>query len=108
MDTISFDDFKKLDIRIGTVKKVSVPEGSNKMLRLVVDIGELGVKVIFAGIKETHIEKDLIGKQIVVLVNLAPKEFFGEKGEGMLLAVDTDTTSLLTVEKTVPNGGKVT
>lgn len=108
MDTISFPDFQKLDIRIGTIVDVSTPPGSNRLYRLVVDCGDLGRRTIFSGIKEFYNEDELAGRQIVVLVNLKPKEFFGEKGEGMLLAADEEGKPiLLKPEREVKEGTKV-
>ncbi|MBI4137421.1 methionine--tRNA ligase [Candidatus Roizmanbacteria bacterium] len=109
MDTVSFQDFQKLDIRIGTVKQVTLPEGSKKLYRIEVDCGEeLGSKIIFSGIKEFYTPEELLGKQIVVLLNLEPREFFGEKGQGMLLAADENGTPfLLHPDKTLTNGSKV-
>src|SRR3989338_3366543 len=86
MDTISFPEFQKLDIRIGTVVSVSIPEGSQKLYRLEVDCGELGTRTVFAGIKNAYQIDELKGKQIVVLTNLASKKFFNEDSGGMLLA----------------------
>ena len=107
-DTISYTDFQKLDIRIGTIVDVSIPEGSNKIVKLLVDLGdELGKKTIFAGLKEHYSVDELAGRQIVVLANLEPKEFFGEKGEGMLLAADDGKPILLQVEKEVKSGSIV-
>ena len=107
--TIGFSDFQKLDIRIGTIVDISVPEGSNKLYRLTVDLGDiLGKRTIFAGLKNHYETDELAGRQIVVLVNLEPKEFFGEKGEGMLLAADEDGKPiLLQPEKKVTEGSMV-
>lgn len=109
MDTISFDHFQKLDMRVGTIKNVTLPEGSKKLYRIEVDCGEeLGNKVIFSGIKEFYSPDDLIGKQIVVLLNLEPREFFNEKGEGMLLAADDNGTPfLLHPDKPIKDGSKI-
>jgi methionine--tRNA ligase beta chain len=106
MDTIPFSHFQKLDIRIGTIVDVSIPEGSNKLYRLTVDLGEeLGKKTVFAGIKNYYETDELAGRQVVILANLEPKEFFKEMGEGMLLAVDEeDKPILLQPEKKVKNG----
>ena len=109
MGTVSFQDFQKLDIRVGTVTNVELPEGSNKLYRIEVDCGEeLGTKVIFSGIKEFYTPDELVGKQIVVLVNLEPREFFGEMGEGMLLAADEQGKPiLLHPDKETGNGSKI-
>jgi len=108
VDTITFEEFQKLDIRIGTIKNVTIPEGSEKLYRLEVDCGELGTRIVFAGIKNFYSADELAGKQIVVLTNLAPKKFFNEDSGGMLLAADEEGTPvILTTEKPVKNGAKV-
>jgi len=108
MDAILFSDFKKLDIRVGTILEVTLPEGSEKLYRIVVDCGEeLGRRIIFSGIKNYYTPEELIGKQIVVLLNLQPRSFFGEEGQGMLLAADDEKPVLLTPQTPAKNGAKV-
>ncbi|MBI4129810.1 methionine--tRNA ligase [Candidatus Roizmanbacteria bacterium] len=107
--TITFEDFQKLDIRIGTIVSVSEPEGSEKILRLEVDLGEeIGKRIVFAGIKKFYKPEELLNRQIVVLVNLASRKFFGEDSGGMLLAADEEgKPTLLILEKNVTKGSKV-
>lgn len=106
---VSFDDFKKLDLRIGTIVEAVKPEGSEKIFRLTVDLGEeIGKRIIFAGLKNYYTIDELKDRQIVVLVNLAPRKFFGEEGQGMLLAADEDGKPvLLQPEKKVKDGSAV-
>ncbi len=87
-DTITYEDFGKVDIRMGKVSAAEVPEGSNKVIKLTVDFGdEVGVRTIFAGIKEWYAPADLVGKILPFIVNLLPKRM-GNLGEsqGMLMA----------------------
>lgn len=85
--TITITDFAKLDIRIGKVIEASIPEGSNKLIRQVVDFGEeIGRRVIFSGIQSFYAVEDLIGKQLPYLINLEPRAMMSEQSEGMLLA----------------------
>lgn len=109
MDTITFADFKKLDMRIATVVDVAIPQGSEKLYRLTVDLGEsLGKRIIFAGLKKHYKVNELKGRQIVVLTNLLPKAFFGEEGQGMLLAADEEGVPIILVpEKKVKNGSPI-
>ena len=108
MDTIPFSDFQKLDIRVGTILEVTLPEGSEKLYRIIVDCGEeLGRRIIFSGIKNFYSPEELTGKQIVVLLNLQPRSFFGETGEGMLLAADDEKPILLVPLSTAKAGAKV-
>ena len=98
-DQISFVDFQKLDLRVGKILKVEIPEGSRTMYRLMVDLGkEMGKRVIFAGIKEAYKPEELKGKQVVVVVNLEPKKIMGEESQGMILAAcETDIKPVLVV-----------
>ena len=70
-------------MRIGTIIAVETPEGSEKLYRLTVDLGtELGKRTIFAGLKNYYTVDQLNNKQVVILVNLAPKRFFNEERAG--------------------------
>jgi methionine--tRNA ligase beta chain len=113
MDTIKFNDFAKLDIRIGKVVEATEVEGSDKLLRCVVDFGaELGQRIIFSGIKRWHKPEDLIGKLLPYVVNLEPRPMFGEESQGMLLAAAPEVEGeniavLLAPEKDVKPGTKI-
>jgi len=83
---ITFDDFAKLDLRVGTVVECVEPEKSEKLLKLTVDFGEEGKKTIFSGIKQWYTPDDLTGKQFIFIINLEPRKMMNEFSEGMLLA----------------------
>jgi methionyl-tRNA synthetase len=85
---IVFDDFAKLDIRVGTVIKCVEKEGSDRLLRLTVDFGEEGERNILSGIKQWYKPSDLKDKQFVFILNLEPRKIIGEESQGMLLAAD--------------------
>src|SRR5256885_2103335 len=85
---ISFDDFSKLDLRIGKILQCEQKEGSEKLLRLTVDFGEEGQKKIFSGIAQWYTSKELIGKSFLFIINLEPRKMMDEYSEGMLLAAD--------------------
>ena len=87
--TITFDDYSKIEIRVGEIVEAVVPEGSNKLIMFRVDFGsEIGQKTIFSGIKEWYSPEELVGIKTIWVVNLAPKKTpFGES-EGMLFACD--------------------
>jgi methionyl-tRNA synthetase len=107
MGTIKYEEFKRLDIRVGTVLGAERIKGSDKLLRLVVDIGSEERQIV-AGIAKTHSPEDLVGKKIVVLANLEPAKLFGVESRGMLLAADLDDEAvLLAPEKAVPPGTKI-
>jgi tRNA-binding protein len=115
MDEITFDDFEKVDVRIGTVVKADVPEWSHWVIRLEVDLGdEIGVKKAFSGIMKFFKPEDLEGKQFPFVVNLKPKTIGPDKELSevmMIMAVpkeDEETpTVLFKLPKKVPNGTKV-
>jgi methionyl-tRNA synthetase len=84
-DTIEFDDFAKLDLRIGKIIKANQVEGSDKLLQLTVDIGD-ETRNIFAGIKSAYAPENLEGKLTLVIANLAPRKMRFGYSEGMVLA----------------------
>lgn len=105
-EAISFEAFKKVDLRVGTVKHAERVPKSKKLLRLIVDIGE--ERQVVAGIAESHTPEEMIGKQVIVVANLAPAKLMGIESRGMVLAVrDGDNLRLLTMEKPVAPGGRV-
>ncbi len=97
MDQITFDDFEKVDIRIGTVTNAEVPEWSHWVMRITVDLGEeLGVKKCFSGIMKFFKPEDLIGKQFPFVINLKPRTIGPEKELSevmMIMATPTATQS---------------
>src|SRR5438874_148743 len=78
---ISFDDFSKLDIRVGTVVECVEKEGSDKLLRLTVDFGEEGMRNILSGIKQWYKPSNLKDKQFVFIINLEPRKIMGEESQ---------------------------
>jgi len=105
-EEISYDDFAKLDLRVGTIKAVEEIEGADKLLKLTVDTGE--ERTIAAGIKEFYSADELVGRQIIVICNLAPRTLKGVTSEGMLLAADTDGKPfLLKPDSEVEAGSKI-
>ncbi len=107
IEEITFDDFSKLDIRIGTVVTAEPVKKSNKLMRLEVDIGEDTPRQLVAGIKETHDPEQIIGRQVVVLANLKPAKLCGVESRGMVLAGDTEGAVLLMPEAEVAAGTRV-
>lgn len=106
--TISFSDFSKLDLCVGTVKRAKLVRGTDKLLMLEVDFGEKRYRKLVAGIAKTHEVEKLVGKQVVVVTNLEPREIRGVESQGMLLAADVNGKPvLLTLESEVPSGTKV-
>ena len=109
-DTISYEDFAKLDIRIGTIKEAKEHPDADKLLILKIDEGKEELRQLVAGIKNYYTPEEIIGKQIVFLANLDPKELRGEMSQGMILAAgnkEQDMCVLLLPEKEIPNGSKI-
>lgn len=106
--TISFDDFSKVELKIGTVLEAEEVEGSEKLIKLKVDLGEEAPRQILAGVKEWYSPEDLVGKQVVVVANLEPRIMMGLGSQGMMLAADSEAGPVfLTVPKQVPPGAKI-
>ncbi|MCQ9207926.1 MAG: methionine--tRNA ligase subunit beta [Omnitrophica bacterium] len=103
---ITFEDFKKLDIRMATIVEAEKVADADKLLRLIVDLGE-EKKQIVAGIALQYTPEELIGKQVPVLCNLEPAKIRGVESNGMALCATTPDPVLLLPEKKVPNGSKV-
>jgi methionine--tRNA ligase beta chain len=86
-EEISIDEFSKIDLRVGIVREASTVAGSNKLIRLMVDIGENRLRQIFAGIRPGYPEPEkLIGKKVVVVANLKPRQMKFGLSEGMILS----------------------
>ncbi len=105
---VSFEDFQKLEMRVGTILDVEPIPDASKLLKLLVDVGFDQPITLVAGLAKDYPSDRLMGTQIVVLVNLKPREMFGITSQGMLLAADfRDGAALLKPEKSVPNGSKI-
>lgn len=85
---ITFDDFAKMDLRIGKVLECTEKEGSEKLLKLSVDFGEEGTKTIFTGVKQWYTPDHLLGKNLLFIINLEPRKMMGEFSEGMVLMAE--------------------
>ena len=107
-ETIEFEDFTKLDMRIGTILEAVKVAKTKKLLQLKVDIG-IDVRTIISGIAETFSPEDVIGQQVTVLTNLAPRKIRGIESQGMILMTDTPEGKLAFVEpeKKVSNGQQI-
>jgi len=104
---ITFDDFKKLDIRVGTIQSVEDITNSKKLIRLKVDFGDK-VRTILSGMKEERENfMELQGVQTLFILNLPERKIFGEVSEGMIFDLgweDGINPALIVPEKPVPNG----
>ena len=115
MDTkpeITYDDFVKIDLRVATIVEAELHPNADRLLKLQIDLG--GEKrQICAGIKENYTPEELVGKQIIVVANLAPRKIRGEESNGMLLAAsamlgeEERDVILLAPSKQTPPGSSV-
>jgi tRNA-binding protein len=107
--TVSYDDFEKIDIRVGTIERVEDVQGANRLVRLIVDFGDRR-RSILAGIKsEREDPAELEGKQALFVVNLEPRKMMGEASEGMLFDIgyaDGIRPVLAIPEAPVPAGAR--
>jgi len=108
-DTITFDDFTKLDMRVGTILEAEKMAKTKKLLILKVDTG-IDVRTIVSGIAESFSPEEVIGKKVTVLVNLAPRALRGVDSEGMILMTETPEGKLVFLnpdDESVTNGATI-
>ena len=89
--TIAFEDFTKVELKVGTIIEADFHPNADRLLKLQVDVGEENPRQICAGIKEHYAPDELVGKQIIVVANLAPRKIRGEDSNGMLLAAGDES-----------------
>lgn len=111
---ITFDDFKKVELRTARVKAAERVAGSEKLIRLELEVGASGEgesvsRQIVAGIGLTYAPEDLIGKTIVIVANLEPRKLMGVESNGMLLAASNDEQGpvLLTTMEDIDSGSEI-
>lgn len=104
---ISINDFQKMDLRVGRIVSAEKVEGADKLYVLKVDLGG-ETRQLVAGLRQHYSEDELVDKKIVVIANLEPATIRGIKSEGMLLAAqDGDSISLITVDRDIKEGSKI-
>jgi len=102
--SISYDDFKKLDLRVAKILKIEKIPGKTKIVKGEIDLGYETRNVIIGG-AEFYEPDDLVGKTVIVVANLEPKKMAGVESNAMLLAADiNDKPFWLTVDSEVPSG----
>jgi len=105
---ISFEEFQRLDIRIGTIVNVERIPRTEKLYKILVDVGSYGTRQTVASLAPYYATEELKGKRIVFLSNLKPAKFSGESSQGMLLAAEEGgKVSLLSLDRDMPNGARV-
>jgi len=107
-DEITFDDFTKMDIRVATITAAEKHPNADKLLKLTVDTG-IDVRTVVSGIAEHYAPEDIVGKQVSILTNLAPRKIRGIESQGMILMAENNEGDLAFVspEKAIDNGGEV-
>jgi methionyl-tRNA synthetase len=107
--TIAFDDFAKIDLRIGTITAAERVPKADKLLKLTIDLGEAEPRTVVSGIAEHHAPEDLPGQQVVLVANLAPRKMRGVESQGMVLMAEDANGRLVFVQPkdVVPPGGEV-
>jgi methionine--tRNA ligase beta chain len=104
---INFEEFEKVDLRVGKILEAERIEGSDKLLKLQIDLGE-EKRQILAGIGKAYLPEELINKTVVVIINLEPRMLMGFESQGMVLAVkDNNNLSVLVPGKEIIPGSKI-
>jgi len=105
---VSFEDFSKMDLRVGKITKAEAVPQSRNLIKMLIDIGSGELRQAMAGIAQYYSPKELEGKQVAVIANLQPKRMFGIESTVMILAAeDEKTVSLLLPDRLVKVGSKV-
>jgi tRNA-binding protein len=104
--TITWSDFEKIEIRVGTILSAEVfKEAKKPAYKITIDFGEFGIRKTSAQITKRYQPEEIIGKQVVAVVNFPPKQIANIQSECLILgAVDDDAVTLLTLDKLVKNG----
>ena len=104
---VGIEDFLRLDLRLAKVMEAEKVEGSEKLLRLKLSLGD-EERTVVAGIAKFYLPEELVGKKVLMLANLKPKKIFGIESEGMILVFsDGETMSLIVPDREVKEGAKV-
>lgn len=104
---INFEDFAKVELKVGTILEAEEVEESEKLIKCKVDLGEGEPRQILAGVKQWYKAEDLKGKQVVVAANLEPRMMMGLESQGMMLAADGEKPIFLKPSSKVPAGTKI-
>ncbi|HVA83092.1 MAG TPA: hypothetical protein VNF06_02935 [Candidatus Aquilonibacter sp.] len=107
---VGIEVFKEIDLRVAKITSIEDHEGARKpMYKISLDLGpEIGARIVVAGIKSFYSKEELVGKSVICVANLEPKEIAGVQSHGMLLAAEDDTTvCLLTLDREVKPGSSI-
>ena len=103
---LPYEEFSKADLRVGTILSAERVEGSPKLLRLSVSLGD-ETRQIIAGIGKAYEPEILVNRQIAMIANLEPRMLMGLESQGMILAASDGTPVILSPERSVPPGTKI-
>ena len=105
-DIIVYEDFDKLDMRVGKIIEASAPDWSNKLLEFKVDFGEeIGTRIILSGIKQWYDPEDFIGKKYPFIVNLKERKMGPSMSQGMMIMADSEERpTVFPVDNSIPAG----
>jgi methionine--tRNA ligase beta chain len=104
---VSYEEFSKMDLRIGKITKADPVQGSRNLVKMLIDIGSENRQAV-AGIAQYYNPKDLEGKSVAVIANLQPRKMFGLESNVMILAAEDDkTVSILLPDRPVKTGSKI-
>ena len=110
-EEITYDDFAKLDIRVAQVKEAEKVKKSKKLLKLTLDVGALGTRTVAAGISQHYEPEELVGRKVLLLANLAPRQVMGIESQGMVLAATSGEllahTMFDSAKADLPPGSKI-
>jgi len=105
---VSFEEFSKMDLRVGKITKAESVTGSRNLVKMLIDVGGGETRQAVAGIAQYYSPKELEGKHVAVIVNLQPKRMFGVESNVMILAAeDEKTVSILLPDRSVKVGSKI-
>lgn len=107
-DVITYEDFTKIDLRVGEVVKVEKMDRTDKLLRLTVNFGAIGQRTILSGIAPWYNSSQVNDKKFIFVVNLLPRKMMGEESQGMIVCADIDgKAKIIPVSKAIPAGSVV-
>src|SRR4029077_8649730 len=105
---VSYEDFQKLDLRVGVIKSAAPIPKADKLFHLILDIGESEPRNVVAGIAGVYKPEEVVGRRVIFLRNLAPKKIRGVLSHGMVLAAgDAEVVALSGLDRDAPPGTKV-
>jgi methionine--tRNA ligase beta chain len=109
METINYEEFSKVKLRVAEILSAERVEGSEKLIKLAVSLGHDETRQIVAGIGKRYLPEDLVNKKIIIVANLEPRKLMGLESQGMLLAASTETEGpvLLIPDLSIDAGAEV-